>query len=71
LWLTTCNNETNVINRNNKPMQIAFNHNHRNLRARRRMHLCMQDDQIGWKFMGFAPADMATLPHWINIKNSF
>jgi hypothetical protein len=45
--------------------------NHRNLRTRRRMHLCMQDNQIGLKFMGFAPADMARLPHLINTKNSF
>jgi hypothetical protein len=28
----------------------------------------MQDDQIRQKFMGFAPADMARLPHLINTK---
>jgi hypothetical protein len=39
---------------------------HRNLRTSRRMHLCMQDDQIGRKFMWLAPADMARLPHLIN-----
>jgi hypothetical protein len=37
--------------------------NHRNLRTRRIMHLCMQDDQIG-----LAPADMARLPLLINRK---
>jgi hypothetical protein len=26
------------------------------------MHLCMQDDQIGPKIEGLAPADMARLP---------
>jgi hypothetical protein len=25
------------------------------------MHICMQDDQIGQKFMGLAPADVARL----------
>jgi hypothetical protein len=39
---------------------------HRNLRTKRRMHLCIQDDQIGRKFMGLAPADMASLPHLRN-----
>jgi hypothetical protein len=28
----------------------------------------MQDDQIGQKFMGLDPADMARLPHLINTK---
>jgi hypothetical protein len=32
------------------------------------MHLCMQDFQIGQKLMGFAPADIARLPHLINTK---
>jgi hypothetical protein len=32
------------------------------------MYLCMQHDQIGRKFMGLAPADMAR--HLINAKNS-
>jgi hypothetical protein len=32
---------------------------HRNLRTRRRMNLCMKDDQIGSKFTRLAPADMA------------
>jgi hypothetical protein len=36
---------------------------HRNLRTRRKMNLCMQDDQISLKFMVLAPADMARLPH--------
>jgi hypothetical protein len=35
---------------------------HRNLRTRRRMHLCMQDDQIGQKFMELAPADYLDYP---------
>jgi hypothetical protein len=35
------------------------------------MHLRMQDDQIGQKFMGLAPTDMARLPHLTNTKNSF
>jgi hypothetical protein len=36
---------------------------HRNLRTRRRRHyVCMQDDQIGPKIVGLAPADMAKLP---------
>jgi hypothetical protein len=26
------------------------------------MHLCMQDNQIGQKFMGLSPVDMARLP---------
>jgi hypothetical protein len=43
---------------------------HRKLRTRRRMHLCMQDDQIGQK-TGLAPADMARLPHLINTKIVF
>jgi hypothetical protein len=42
--------------------------NHRNLWARKRMHLCMLDDQIGQKFTGLAPADIARLPHLINTK---
>jgi hypothetical protein len=29
---------------------------HRNLRTRRRMHLCMQDNQIGLKFIGLSPS---------------
>jgi hypothetical protein len=33
-----------------------------------RMHLCMQDDQIGQKLMWLAPADMARLPHLMNTK---
>jgi hypothetical protein len=37
----------------------------RNIRTRRRMHLCMQDNQIGQIFMGLAQADMASLPHLI------
>jgi hypothetical protein len=32
------------------------------------MHLGMLDDQIGQKFMGLAPADMAGLSHLINTK---
>jgi hypothetical protein len=45
--------------------------NNRNPRTgRRRMHLCTQDDQIGLKFLGLTPADMARLPHFL-IKNSF
>jgi hypothetical protein len=43
---------------------------HRNPRTRRRMYLCMLDNQIGQKFMGFAPADMARLPHLINTSLS-
>jgi hypothetical protein len=43
---------------------------HRILRTRRRMHLCMQDNQIGRKFKGLAPADKARLPHLINTKNN-
>jgi hypothetical protein len=35
---------------------------HRNLRPRRRIPLCMQDDQIGRKIIRLAPADMARLP---------
>jgi hypothetical protein len=35
------------------------------------MHLCMQDDQIGQKFIGLAPAEMARLPHLINTKKWF
>jgi hypothetical protein len=42
-----------------------------NLRNRRRMHLCMQDDPIARKFTGLALADMARLPHLMNTKNSF
>jgi hypothetical protein len=34
----------------------------RNLWTKRRMHLCMQDDQIGPKIIGLAPADTARLP---------
>jgi hypothetical protein len=30
------------------------------------MHLCVQGDQIGRKFMGLAPADMDRQPHLIN-----
>jgi hypothetical protein len=41
---------------------------HRNLRTRKRMHLCMQDDQIGRKFMELAPAEMARPPHSITAK---
>jgi hypothetical protein len=41
---------------------------HRNLRTRRRMHFCMPDNPIGPKYMGWAPADMARLPHFINTK---
>jgi hypothetical protein len=41
---------------------------HRNRRTIRRMHLCMQDDRINQKFIGFAPADLARLPHLINAK---
>jgi hypothetical protein len=46
-------------------------HSHRNLRTRRRMHLCMQDNQIGQKFMWLAPADMARLPHLIDTEKVF
>jgi hypothetical protein len=35
---------------------------HRNLRTGRRMHVYMQDDQIGPITVGVAPADMARLP---------
>jgi hypothetical protein len=42
--------------------------NHRNLRTRRRMHLCMQDYKIAWKFTGLAPADTARLPHFLITK---
>jgi hypothetical protein len=35
------------------------------------MHLHMQDDQIGQKFIGLTPADMARLTHSINTKNVF
>jgi hypothetical protein len=38
--------------------------NHRNLRTRRRLHSCMQDDQI-------APAEMARVPHLITTKIVF
>jgi hypothetical protein len=31
----------------------------------------MQDDQIGGKFMGLAPAGMARLPHLIIAKQQF
>jgi hypothetical protein len=34
---------------------------HRNLSTRRIMHLFMQDDQIGPKIVGIAPADVARL----------
>jgi hypothetical protein len=44
---------------------------HRNLRTRRRMHLCMQDDQICPKILGFAPADLARLPTSIIPTKSF
>jgi hypothetical protein len=44
---------------------------HRNLKTRRKIHWCIQDDQIGRKFMGLAPADMARLPHLINTKMVF
>jgi hypothetical protein len=44
---------------------------HRNLRTRRIMHLCIQDDQIVQKFLGLASADMARLPHLINTKIVF
>jgi hypothetical protein len=44
---------------------------HRNLRTRRRMHLCMQDNQTGPKIMGLAPADMARLPSSINPTKIF
>jgi hypothetical protein len=30
----------------------------------------MQDDQIGRKLMGLAPADMARLPHLINTQQN-
>jgi hypothetical protein len=43
----------------------------RNLRTRRIMHLCMQDDQIGPKIIGLAPADMARLPPSISPTNMF
>jgi hypothetical protein len=39
---------------------VSFNHRNR---SRRRIHLRMQDNQMGLKFMGLAPADMARLPH--------
>jgi hypothetical protein len=55
--------------------QVVTSHHptqsHRNLRTRRRMHLYKQENQIGRKFTGLAPADMAGLPHLINTKNSF
>jgi hypothetical protein len=35
------------------------------------MHLCMQNDQIGPKFTGSAPADIARLPHLIMQKIVF
>jgi hypothetical protein len=35
------------------------------------MHLSMRDNQIGQKFTGLAPADMARLPHLINSKKVF
>jgi hypothetical protein len=38
---------------------IQVHEYHRNLRTKRKMHLCMQDDQIGPKIVGIAPADMA------------
>jgi hypothetical protein len=41
---------------------------HRNLRTRRRMHLCMQDDQISPKIVGSAPADMLIQPPSIITK---
>jgi hypothetical protein len=44
---------------------------HRNLRTRFRMHFCMQDDQIGQKIVGLAPADMARLPPSINPTKIF
>jgi hypothetical protein len=39
------------------PDKFAQCRAHRNLITRRRMHLCMQDDQSGGNFMGLAPAD--------------
>jgi hypothetical protein len=35
------------------------------------MRLCMQDDQVGRKFMGLAISDMARLPHLLTTQNSF
>jgi hypothetical protein len=47
--------------------QIFKQCNHRNLRTRRMMHLCIQDEQIGRS----APADMARLPHLTNKNIAF
>jgi hypothetical protein len=44
---------------------------HRYLRTRRRMHLRMQDNQMGPKFVRLAPADMARLPPSIITKYIF
>jgi hypothetical protein len=35
------------------------------------MHLRMQDDQIGRKFIWVTPADMDRLPHLINAEKKF
>jgi hypothetical protein len=59
LITTMCNNQWNF----HRPLLAIFNWwLHRNLRTRRKMHLCMQDNQIGPKIMGLAPADVA-IPH--------
>jgi hypothetical protein len=41
------------------------------LRTRRRLHICMQDDQIGPKIVGLAPADRARLPPSIITKKKY
>jgi hypothetical protein len=57
--------KTHLIGANN-PEDLWKGFIYRNLRSRRRMHLFMQDDQIGQKFTGLAQADMARLAHLIN-----
>jgi hypothetical protein len=39
--------------------------------TRRRMHLCMQDDQISKKIIELTPADMDRLPHLENTPKKF
>jgi hypothetical protein len=41
------------------------------VQTRRRMHLRMQDNQIGRKLVGLTPADMDRLPHLINTEKRF
>jgi hypothetical protein len=45
--------------------------NHRNLRTRRRMHLCMQDDQNGQKMMVLTWAEETRLTCFILLQNIF